>query len=240
MLPPSWGSRPQEMRWPSSIRHIQRAVDLGEPLINTVAAVLEVPRETVRWLGRRALPPDWRMDMRRTGILLRLLSWLAPEQRPKTPADFTSLVDMGNALLAPFQRLSEHESYPDLRLSQYARIVRQWMGAHLRQGHLATAGQFAEFQSAMADSRDFLAAACAALTDRADPLLDEAGKQAWSIELLLDRLCCFSVRRLLALSRAWHEEVERWQRQEVAPCQGRSAQLTGLWSYLNPGSTRTW
>jgi hypothetical protein len=95
----------------SCIEQIQQAIDLGRPLFQSIAAALDLPVETVRWLGRRSLPIDWRLDIRRVALLLRLLSWLAPEQRPVDVQGYTCLVNMGNAFLGAFQRSVSSSSH---------------------------------------------------------------------------------------------------------------------------------
>lgn len=206
--PRVWGVRPLEAGWPERIAQVQSAVDQGAPLFEAIAAVLQVPREAVRWLGRRELPSNWSFDLRRAGLLLRLLSWLPPERRPASAREFERLVRSGDAMLAPFRRICDSECFPDLGRPHYGSIVRRWLADLARSGGGGDEEQFEPMRLALVDTRDFLAAVHAAeIRHRRQQDRDADDEQV--LVSLLDRLSGLSLRRVLVLSRAWHALVER-------------------------------
>lgn len=206
-VPRAWAARPLEAGWPQRIAQVQHAIDQGAPLFEAVAAVLRVPPEVVRWLGRRELPADWTFDMRRADLLLRLLSWLPPEQRPAGPLGFAQLVRAGDAILAPFRRICESERFPDFRRPQYGSIVRRWLKELARdEGDVGDEDQFEPLRMALVDARDFLAAVHAASLRRRRRDGGDADEER-ELVVMLDRLRGLSLRRMLALSRAWHAEA---------------------------------
>lgn len=182
----------------SEVLVIRDAIDHGLPLFDAVAGVFAVPREVVRWLGRRTLPRNWAIDVGRTRRLLALLSWLAPERRPRTIAQFDALTALGSAVAAPFA-FHDTDDKPAL-LARVAPCMRRWLADVTRPGldAAAAAPAFAQLASDLADAGDFLRALAEGLQviDRLDC---ESG-----FDRLLSWCAALPAPRLLALSRDWH------------------------------------
>jgi hypothetical protein len=189
---------PWNGRIPFEVVTIRAAIDEGMPLYDAVARAFGVPREVVRWLGRRMLPPTWTLDAGRVQRLLALLSWLPPERRPQVAAEFEALTALGTALVAP---LGFHDvrATPAL-LARFGPCMRRWLAQVARPGLVvATAPPgFAQLSSDLADARDFLRA----LFEGAQEIdhLDHEG----ALCRVLDWCAGITVRRLLSLSRQWH------------------------------------
>jgi hypothetical protein len=111
---------------------IGHAIDAGLRLHEAVGRAFGVPSEVVRWLGRRTLPCDWSMDVGRLRRLLALLSWIPPERRPRTAAQFDALTALGSALAVPLGFHGEDDS-PAL-LARYATCMRRWLACVTRSG----------------------------------------------------------------------------------------------------------
>lgn len=191
-------------RFRECVGDIRLAIDAGRPLHAAVAQAFGVPRETVRWMGRRALPDSWRLDADRVQRLLALLAWLAPERRPRSPAQFEALTALGSLLAAPFayRRVAGEAA----ALARIATPMRSWLAHAVRAG-LEGAG-LEQRSLELADARDFLRALFEAL--RADHALDDDTADARVL-----RWCAgIGVARLLALSRAWHATVAAAQEQD--------------------------
>ena len=180
---------------------ICHAIDNGLPLHEAVARAFGVPREVVRWLGRRALPGNWAMDAGRLRRLLALLAWVAPERRPQQAAQFDALTALGSALAAP---LGFHggEEDPAL-LARYAPCMRRWLAEVTRCGleGATAAPEFAQLTSELADAKDFLRALFEAVqvADGLDHGAAEACVLRWCAGI--------EAARLLTLSRAWHAAI---------------------------------
>lgn len=75
----------------SHTREIHEAIDSGKPLVPLIAAGFQVPQNVVRYLvnkGEDFLGADWNA---RLPVLLRVLSSIAPEKRPKDRAEWGAL-----------------------------------------------------------------------------------------------------------------------------------------------------
>ncbi|WP_306392531.1 PcfJ domain-containing protein [Telluria beijingensis] len=185
-------------------RYINQAIDAGRPLHAAVAQAFGVPRETVRWLGRRALPDGWRLDAGRLQRLLALLAWLAPERRPRDPAQFEGLTALGSTLAAPFSY--RRVAGEGAALARIETPMRSWL-AHVTRVGLDSV-DFAQRALELADARDFLRALFEAV--HADAGLDDDAADARVL-----RWCAgIGAARLLALSRAWHATVADAQEQD--------------------------
>lgn len=171
---------------------ILAAIDAGLPLHDAVARAFGVPREVVRWLGRRTLPANWQVDVCRLHRLLTLLSWLPPERRPVTHAAFGDLNALASALTAPLDFVDEIDQLASL--TRVAPCMRRW----LEQGGPADA---AEWVADLLDAKDFLRALFEVrqVRDGCDADAADAWVLAWCAGI--------SVTRLLELSRAWHAAV---------------------------------
>lgn len=181
-----------------SIRH---AIDEGLPLYGAVAVAFDVPREVVRWLGRRTLPCNWGMDVVRLRRFLALLSWVAPERRPRTASQFDVLMALGSAIAAPLGFHGEDDR-PAL-LARYAPCMRRWLAHVTRAGLEAAtvAPDFPQLSLDLADAKDFLRALFEGL--QVQERLDHEAARAQVL-----RWCAgVEVTRLLALSREWHAVI---------------------------------
>lgn len=182
------------------------AIDQAAPLHAAVAQVLKVPREVVRWLGRRPLPQDWRLDLRRAQHLLLALSWLPPQWRPQTAAHFTSLTTMCNVLgaLLRFDRIY-HARGEQARVLRHAACLQRW----LRESYPATwfrqalHDDVARLTDTLSDASDFLQALAQAIQDRCSYDSDAAN------DAVLQWASGIGLRHLMRLSHQWHAQASR-------------------------------
>ena len=183
------------------VPRIRAAIDAGLPLYDAVAQAFGVPREVVRWLGRRTLPGNWIVDVGRLRRLLTLLSWLPPERRPLTPAQFGVLNALASALTAPLGFIGG--AGEPVTLMRIAQCMRRWLVHETQAGLDDTAARadFPQWACDLVDAKDFLHA----LFDAAQSIdrLDEEQADAW----VLGWCAGIRVARLLALSRAWHAAI---------------------------------
>jgi len=229
---PARGARLLAENWPARSRQIIKGIDEGEPLFDTVAAVLNVSRATVRWLGSRPLPRPWLMDLRRAELLHRLLSWLPPEKRPSDVSGLGRMVDFGNIVLAALQGISDLERVPDLGRPQYSRIVRRWSTELAQRQTLMDAYRSGLLQRELHDSHGFLLALFGAMLHRC------GADEVQVLAQLLDHLCEFSLTRLLAQSRAWHAALQRWDVGMPRRSKGRNSADGADWPLVLPEPQR--
>ena len=114
---------------------ILAAIDAGLPLFDAVASAYNVPREVVRWLGRRSLPANWIVDAPHLQRLLAVLSWLAPEQRPRDLTGYADLAALAQSLSAPLDFCGEMKQAA--ALVRIAPCMRRWL-AQGRQADVAS------------------------------------------------------------------------------------------------------
>ncbi len=179
---------------------ICRAIDARQPLFQAVARVFDVPRETVRWLGRAALPGNWHLDPRRLRGLLALLSWLPIKWRPGTTAQFEMLVALGNVVDAPLDFHDTSLPHTPAQRSRRTACMRRWLADAARPGMVAKRqGGLSTLQRDAADAADFLRALLAgAIVEM--PGRTDAACALW----VMDWCAGVSMHRLLALSEQWH------------------------------------
>ncbi|WP_137174111.1 PcfJ domain-containing protein [Massilia sp. HP4] len=195
---------PDRGRLRRDIAAVARAIDGAEPLHDAVARAFDVPREVVRWLGTRALPAHWQLDDVRLPKLLAALSWLAPERRPRSPAQFDDLMQLCGVLAAVFRF---RDSFGDLRMRAWSELhgpcMRRWL-AECRQPGWAQDAMRRDgrgFAAECADASDFLRALVDAVEYRQD-----AGDRA-ALAVVARWAAGIGLRRMLALSRRWHAEA---------------------------------
>ncbi|RLM51460.1 hypothetical protein DVK02_16915, partial [Halobellus sp. Atlit-31R] len=179
------------------------AIDGAGPLHDAVARTFDVPREVVRWLGCRDLPQDWRLDQARVCRLLAALSWLPPERRPRSPAQFSDFMQLCGELAAIFRFRDNHG---DLRMRAWSVLhgpcMRRWL-AECRQPGWAMDAMRRDrqgFAAECADASDFLGTLTDVVQERQD-----AGDEAALVHVMR-WVGGIGLRRLLALSRAWHAD----------------------------------
>lgn len=183
---------------------IRAAIDGAGPLHDAVACAFGVPREVVRWLGSRELPGNWQLDDVRLGRLLAALSWLPPERRPCSPAQFRDLMQLCGELAGIFRFRNDRG---DLRTRAWSALhgpcMRRW---------LAECGQPGWARDAMARDRQGFAAQCADASDFLGALVDavqhrqDAGDEA-ALVWVTRWAAGIGLRRLLAMSRDWHADA---------------------------------
>ena len=192
---------PKRGRTLPELAAIRATIDGAGPLHDAVACAFGVPREVVRWLGSRQLPGNWQLDDVRLGRLLAALSWLPPERRPCSPAQFGELMDLCGVLAGIFRFRNDRG---DLRTRAWSALhgpcMRRW---------LAECGQPGWARDAMSRDRQGFAAQCADASDFLGALVDavqhrqDAGDEA-ALGWVTRWAAGIGLRRLLALSRDWH------------------------------------
>lgn len=172
---------------------VTQAVDRREPLFRAVAEAWEVPKETIRFLGGKTpehLGLDdggegWRTWLHDPGWMLRALSAIAPEHRPRTRVEWGAFYEMVGA----FRRC---EGLP-------VRLTHAFLREAGRQGLCAARDAFIRRHaglSALSASREFLHALTMELKYRA-ACADPAHTAALLAEAVgLDRLLRCSKRWL--------------------------------------------
>lgn len=171
---------------------ILAAIDGGLPLLDAVAEAFDVQREVIRWLGRRTLPDNWLVDVRRVRRLLTLLSWLPPERRPQTPAAWRSLKSLAAALSAPLGYIAEIDL--QVTLHRIGHCMRRWLAQTWPDDH-------AERAIELLDAQDFLRALFEShqSIEGLDASAADARVLSWCARI--------RIARVVALSRAWHSTI---------------------------------
>lgn len=183
---------------------VRAAIDGAGPLHDAVACAFGVPRELVRWLGSRELPGNWQLDDVRLGRLLAALSWLPPERRPSSPAQFGDLMQLCGVLAGIFRFRNDRG---DLRTRAWSALhgpcMRRWLAECGRPGWArdAMARDRQDFAAQCADASDFMGALVDAVQHRQD-----AGDEA-ALAWVTRWAAGIGLRRLLALSRDWHADA---------------------------------
>lgn len=192
---------PPKDSMPAEAVHILAAIDGASSLHSAVATAFGVPREVVRWLGRRFLPASWQLDIPRLRRLLTVLSWLPPEWRPQTSSGFDTLIETCNALAAILRFDAECSGHAlGERLERHGPCMRRWLAETLRRGSATTTARRDPRQAAreMSDAADFLRVLAESLQDRRRIASGQA------IDAVLRWCAGISLQRLIDMSREWH------------------------------------
>jgi hypothetical protein len=186
---------------PEEVVRIRSAIDDATPLHDAVANSFNVPRGVVRWLGRRLLPADWRLDVPRLRHLLAALSWLPPERRPTSTHEFVDMVETCNLLAAPL-RFDVDSSDREIVacLSRHAPCMRRWLAEVGRTGWAAGTMRRdrQRFALELSDARDFLRALAEGIQYRRSVPSEAA------TAIVLRWCASVGLRQLVAVSREWH------------------------------------
>jgi len=192
---------PQKDSMPAEAACILTAIDGASSLYAAAATAFGVPREVVRWLGRRSLPASWQLDIPRLRRLLMVLSWLPPEWRPQTPSGFDTLIETCNAFAAILRFDAECSGQTlAARLERHGPCMRRWLAETLRPGSATTTARRDPRQAAreMSDAADFLRVLAESLQDR------RRIASGQTIDAVLRWCAGISLQRLIDMSREWH------------------------------------
>jgi hypothetical protein len=136
--------------------------------------------------------------------LLAALSWLPPERRPQSRAQFEDLVHLCTVLARIFQFPNNHG---DLRThawsARHGSCMRRWLAECLQPGWALDARRRdpEAFEAECADASDFLSTLAEAVQDR-----HGVGDHA-ALALAMRWAAGIGLRRLLGLSRQWHAQA---------------------------------
>ena len=209
LVPPRSGTYAEA---PAALACIVAAIDAGAPLMPSLAQVFGVPPETVRWLRDQALPQGWRMDERRMRLLLNVLSWIAPEKRPSSVAQFDDVIHIAQALasvLKPF--FGRQQASQSLFAPPYSTVLKGWLGPLLRPDCSAGRCNLARLAApaSLAGAADFLTSLNRAVFRLCAPGPASAGEHnAACQELVLAWVDARSLRQLLDYSAQWHAALQ--------------------------------
>lgn len=190
---------------------IARAVDQGLPLFKAVAQAYSVTVEAVRWLVNRDLPRDWIIDCRRMGLLLRLVSWVAREKRPRDSQEWERMLQVGRALSEPLRLASSHGDNPGLCGPRYTEVLRGWFSDLTKGKHLADLPPLpnSQLERDLADSKDFLEMLYLGLHAHCHAAATAGDEADDYLRFVLDWLRGRSLGQFLAVSRRWHASIVR-------------------------------
>lgn len=216
------------------------AIDSGDSLVRALAVQFCVPRETVRWLLRHRLPEQWIVDAGRMRALLTVLSWLAPEKRPRGIAELEAMHGVVQKLLLLFLRLGDLSRSKDACLEPgFGKVVRQWLD-ELGAPDYAHAGVrlalLTRVHGALENAVDFLGALNSAAPRRPNPEPGGGAPVCFSDEaFIIDWLSRKSLRQVLNCSATWQEKIRA-----VSCDQEHFSSRTQLtWPCVLPQSFRT-
>jgi hypothetical protein len=184
---------------------IRAAIDETLPLYEAVAGAFDVSREVVRWLGRRPLPVTWQLNDVRLSRLLAALSWVPPERRPESCAQFEDLVQLCTKLA----RIFRFHDYGDLRTPawsvRHGPCMRRWLAECRQPGRMQDAIRRDphRFATECGDASDFLGTLIEAAQDR------HGTENEAAVACAMRWAAGISLRRLLELSRQWHSDAVR-------------------------------
>lgn len=202
------GALPNE--GPPHRRAIQRAIDEGKPLFKSIAGAFSVPSETVRWLAGKELPVSWMINSRRLGLLIRLLSWVAPEKRPRNEEEFELLHRFGRAFAGALQFVGPMDGEAAIQDPAFAFAARRWL-SELQPPGFSVAAVMADdgqFERDVVDARDFLAALYQALLLHCEPSLGASDVRVdMRLRFVYDWARSLSHQQFLSASRRWHEAL---------------------------------
>jgi hypothetical protein len=182
---------------------IRAAIDEALPLYEAVAGAFDVSREVVRWLGRRPLPATWQLNDVRLSRLLAALSWVPPERRPQSCAQFEDLVQLCTTLA----RIFRFHDYGDLRTpawsARHGPCMRRWLAECRQPGRMQDTIRRDphRFATECGEASDFLGTLIEAAQDR------HGTENEAAVACAMRWAAGISLRRLLELSRQWHADA---------------------------------
>lgn len=204
---------PARVTAPRVVDDILRAIDSGKPLFASVARACGVPQETVRRTRHQMLPNVGQFAVTRVELLLKMLSWLPPEKRPRSNEDWRAMREIVCSLLPILSACSSTAEFSEALLAEprYATVMARWMRELMRPDLASAQRRILRLRHAghdPADAKDYMGSLLRALpryrgTGRgridgaADPHQDA----------LLDWLAAQPLHLILARSRCWHERM---------------------------------
>ena len=190
---------------------IAGAVDQGLPLFKAVAQTYSVTVEAVRWLVNRDLPPDWIIDCRRMGLLLRLVSWVAREKRPRDSQEWERMLQVGRALSEPLRLASSNGDNRGLFGTRYPEVLKGWFSDLTQGKYLADLPALpdSQLERDLADSKDFLEMLYLGLHAHCHAAATPGDEADDYLRFVLDWLCGRSLGQSLAVSHRRHAAILR-------------------------------
>ncbi|MFZ6689284.1 PcfJ domain-containing protein [Undibacterium sp. SXout11W] len=226
-------------------QNILCAIDEGQPLFDTVARALNVPREVLAWSKYQVLPDVSQLNHRMVATLLRLLSGIPASQRPTCDDDWKR---MGELLDVYFQVIAAVYAAPisllvidcDMGKSNTGQAVEKILMNWLRaDAHMITKGfskNRIEHMLMLKKSTDFLSALSKTLTRKIKSKVSKRSeiKNLHTITML-EWLKLTSLKTITTVSKAWEDGLPNYIPQGLQTMPAKLAEVDlNDWPVLLP------
>ncbi|HZW13944.1 MAG TPA: PcfJ domain-containing protein [Noviherbaspirillum sp.] len=194
---------------PETVAALTAAIDAGQPLFSSVAQVFRVPVETVKWSRGQMLPLYGGFAVPRMDLLLTILSWLPPEKRPRSDAEWRHLQTIISTLFSIAGGVRDERnrlSGPEM-IRHDGPAVAAWLREITKPTLVAAAERFDRMCRAGDDpenAKDFLRAVGRSFRR----FCADGGAQACHADMLHAWLGQQSFFRVMSLSRRWHAAMQ--------------------------------
>lgn len=198
---------------------IGATIDQGQPLFLQLAEVFSVPRETIKGTRQQMLNTNQILTIHEVDLVLQLLSFLAPEKRPRSRSDwgkFEAVIEALLKLIAPFiTAIDLPEEVSSHRLNMIGLLknpaVMHFIASSLDQLQsmkldLPLAKRWCE--STLSPAADFLSALHSAFDAQQLPSPDDCPVSVEDARCLMLRyLSSIPLSEIVRTSAAWHVRI---------------------------------
>ena len=198
---------------------IGATIDQGQPLFSELAEIFSVPRETIKGTRQQMLNTNQILTIHEVDLILQLLSFIAPEKRPRSRSDwarFEAVIETLLKLIAPFiTAVSLPEEVSSHRLNMI-RLLKNPAVMHFVERSLdqlqsmkldlPLAKRWCE--STLSHAADFLSALHSAFDAQQLPSSDDCLVSAEDARwLMLRYLSSTPLTQIVRTSAAWHTRI---------------------------------